>query len=120
MGARLADFDGDALGFVNVAAEKMGGPAALDEVADGGGSGMQAGADLIERGAVGRGVADQDQRVQGGEGDEVFGDLRLGVFAGGIETRRFGPPFRGCREVPIPCRRASLEFGRKRRDPVPR
>ena len=62
MGVRAADFDRGAFGFVDVAAEEMGGLAALDEVADGGGSGVQAGADLIERGAVGRRVADQHQR----------------------------------------------------------
>ena len=63
MGAGLADFDGDAFGFMDVAAEEMGGLAALDEIAHGDGSGVQAGTDLVERGAVGRGVADQDQRV---------------------------------------------------------
>ena len=63
MGAGPAHFDGDAFGFVNVAAEEMGGLAALDELADGGGSGVHSGTDLIECGAVGRGVAHQDQRV---------------------------------------------------------
>ena len=63
MGARPAHFDGDALGFVDVAAEEMSGLAALDEVADGGGSGVQAGLDQIERGAVRRGVRDQHERV---------------------------------------------------------
>src|SRR5450759_2174010 len=90
MGAGLADFDGDALGFVDVAAEEMGGLAALDEVPDGGRSGVQAGTDPIKRGAVGRGVTDQDQRVETRERGEAFGDLRFGVFAGGIEWGRIG------------------------------
>src|ERR1039457_4957791 len=90
MGAGPADFDGDAFGFVDVAAEEMGGLAALDEIADGGGPCVQAGPDLIERGAVGRGVADEDERVEIGEGGEAFGDLRLGVFAGGMEWGRAG------------------------------
>src|ERR1039458_6382741 len=85
MGARPADFDGDAFGFMDMATEEMGGTAALDEVTDGGGSGVQSGTDLVERGAVGRGVADQDQRMEGGERGEAFGELWLGVFAGGME-----------------------------------
>src|ERR1017187_7647426 len=75
---------------MDMAAEEMGGTAALDEVADGGGSGVQAGTDLVERGAVGRGVADQDQRMEGGERGEAFGELCLGVFAGGMERGRVG------------------------------
>src|ERR1039458_2860354 len=75
MGARPAHFDGDALGFVDVAAEEMSGLAAHDEVADGGGSGVQAGLDQIERGAV-----------RGGG----LGDLPFGVFARGMERRRAG------------------------------
>src|ERR1035441_890701 len=95
MGARPAHFDGDALGFVDVAAEEMSGLAALDEVANGGGSGVQSGLDQIERGAVGWGVADEDQRVEIGEGGEPFGDLRLAVFAGGMEGCRAGVPESG-------------------------
>ncbi len=85
MGVGPADFYGDAFSFVDVATEKMRRLDALDEIAHGCGSGVQAGTDLIEYGAVRRGVADEDQRVKLGERFEVFGDLRFGVFAGGIE-----------------------------------
>ena len=78
MGARPAHFDGDALGFVDVAAEEMGGLAALDEIADRGGSGVQPGTDEIERCAVGRSVADQDQRGEAGERFEA-GAITLAV-----------------------------------------
>ena len=91
MRARVsADFDGDALGFVDVAAEEMCGLMALDEIAHRGGSGVQAGLDLVERGAVRRGVADQHQRVQGGEGLQARGELRFAVLAGRIEGRGAG------------------------------
>ena len=80
-----ADFDGNAFGLVDVAAEEMGRLDALDEIANGGRSRMQTGLDFIERGAVRRGVADEDQRVEGGKGFEACGDLRLGVFARCIE-----------------------------------
>ena len=90
MSVGLADFDGDAFGFVDVAAEKMGRLDALDEIAHGGRSGVQAGTDLIECRAVRRSVADEDQRVKLGERFEVFGDLRFGVFAGGIERSGAG------------------------------
>src|ERR1017187_5067562 len=90
MGARLADLDGDAFGFMDMAAEEMGGTAALDEIADGGGTGVQSGTDPVERRAVRRGVADQDQRMEAGERGEALGELRLGVFAGGMERGRAG------------------------------
>src|ERR1039458_7704351 len=90
MGAGLAHFDGDAFGFVDVAAEEVSGLAAVNEIADGGGSGVQAGTDLIERGAVGRGVADQDQRVEARERGQIRCELQLGVFAGSIERGRAG------------------------------
>ena len=48
------------------------------------------GLDLIERGAVGRGVADEDQRTERGERGEPFFDLTFGVFAGGRERSGAG------------------------------
>jgi hypothetical protein len=56
----------------------------------GGGSGVQAGPDLIECSAIRRSVADENQRVKLGERFEVFGDLRFGVFAGSIERSGAG------------------------------
>src|ERR1035441_10545603 len=51
---------------------------------------MHAVADLMGRGAVGGGVADEDQRVELGERSEQRGELKLGVFAGRIERGRAG------------------------------
>jgi len=85
VGAGRADFDRDAFGFVYMAAEEMGRPGALDEIANGGGTGMHSGLDLIERRAVRRGVADEDQRAERGERDEPFFDLTFGIFAGSRE-----------------------------------
>ena len=61
-------FDGDTFGFVDVAAEEMLRLVLLDEIAHGSGSGVKTGSDLVECRAVRRGVADQDERVQIGEG----------------------------------------------------
>ena len=51
---------------------------------------MQARADLVERGAVGRRVADQHQRRQPAKRCQPLGDLRLAVFARRIERRGAG------------------------------
>src|SRR5450432_44388 len=89
-GAGLADLDSDSFGFVDVAAEEVLGLVVLDEVADRGGARVKAGADAIKLGAVGRGVADEDQRREFGETLEALGKLGLGVFAGGVEGRGTG------------------------------
>jgi hypothetical protein len=65
-----------------MAAEEMGRLAALYEISNGGGTGMHSGLDLIERGSVRRGVADENQRAEGGKGFEPFFDLAFGIFAG--------------------------------------
>src|SRR4051812_23525953 len=88
--AGLADFDGDAFGFVNVAAEKMCGLIVLDEIADCGGAAVQPRIHLIESRTVRRSVTNEHERTERGEWGEVFGDLRLGVFAGRIERRLAG------------------------------
>ena len=75
---------------MNVAAEEISGLVLGDEVADGARAGVETGADLVERGAIGRRVADEDERVEGGEGGEVRGEFRLPVFAGGVEGRGAG------------------------------
>jgi len=104
--AGRADFDGDAFGFVYVAAEEMGRLGTLDEIANGGGTGMHSGLDLIERGAVRRGVADEDQRTERSERGEPFFDLTFGIFAGSREGGRAGVAEasdveRGGGEVPL-------------------
>jgi hypothetical protein len=80
----------DAFGLVNVSAKEVGGLPLLDELGDGARTGMQPGTNAVERGRVGRSVADEHQGVQFGEPRQTFGDLRLAVLSGRIERRRVG------------------------------
>src|ERR1035438_55654 len=89
-GARTPHFDGDAFGLVDVAAEEVLGLVFVDELAHGARSGMESWADLVERCAERWGVTHQHERSQLGELVEALGDLRLGVFSGGVEGRGAG------------------------------
>ncbi len=70
--------------------KKKAGGVLFQELGDGGAAGMLSGADAVESGAVGRAVADQHERVEGGEGLEAAGEFRFGVFARGVEGRDIG------------------------------
>src|ERR1035438_7873015 len=89
-GARAADFDTGAFGLMDVAAEEILGLVLFDEFKNRARAGVQARTDLVERGAVGRRVADQDQWRERREGLQVFGELSLAVFAGSVEGRGVG------------------------------
>jgi hypothetical protein len=65
--ARVRPIDGHAFGLVDVAAEEVLRLIFLDELAHRARAGVQAGADLVERRAIRRRVADQHQRVRLGE-----------------------------------------------------
>src|ERR1035441_6866800 len=80
-GAGAADFDTGAFGLMDVAAEEILGLVFFDEFEKRARAGVQARAYPIQRGAAGRRVADQDQRRERREGLQVFGELRLAVFA---------------------------------------
>src|SRR5205823_3146192 len=86
----FADFDGYSLGLVDMAAEKMLGLILPNEIADGGGTGVDARADPIECGAIRRRVADQDQRREAREALETFRQLCLAIFPRRLERRRIG------------------------------
>ena len=81
--------------------KKYSGWCCLDEVADGARAGVQTGAHLVERRAVGRSVADQDQRVEFAEALKPVGQLRLAVFAGRVE-RAWGWSSPGPRRATCP------------------
>src|SRR5438067_12784449 len=87
---RFADLDGHAFGLMDVAAEKMFGLMLLNEIAQRGGSGMDAGAHLVERGAVRRRVANQDQRRETGEALQSLRHLRFAVLSRRLKRRRAG------------------------------
>ena len=90
LGARAPHPDGDAFGLVDVAAEEMFGLVFVDELVHGARAGVESRTDPVERGAVGRGMADQHERSQFGELAQALGDLLLGVFARGVEGRGAG------------------------------
>ena len=89
-GARTPHLDGDAFGLVDVAAEEVAGLVFVDEFAHRARAGVESRTDLVQRGAVWRGMADQHERSQFGELLQALGDLRLGVFPGGVEGRGAG------------------------------
>src|SRR5438067_1935394 len=89
-GARLPHFDRGAFGLMDVTAEEVRGLRSFDELAHRPRTAVLAGTDLVERRAMRRRVADQDERLEAGEAIEAFGKFRLGVFPGGIEGCRVG------------------------------
>src|SRR5258708_40073216 len=66
-GARFAHLDGGALGFMDVAAEEVFRLVFFDEIANGRGSGVEAGPDLIQSRAVRRPVTNQDKGREPGK-----------------------------------------------------
>src|SRR5271157_3968569 len=89
-GEGLAEAHFAPLSLVNVAAKEVFGLVLVDELAYGMRSGVQAGADFIERGSVGRRMAHQHQRRQIRKRAEAFGDFGLTVLTGGVEGGRIG------------------------------
>ena len=72
---------------MNVAAEKLLRLVLLDEIADCCGSAVQARLDLVERRSVRRRMADQHQRIKGGERLQACGEFGLAVLARSVERR---------------------------------
>src|SRR5215472_3924719 len=91
-GPGLAHLDLDSLGFMDMAAIKVGGLLLLNELTDGMRAGMQAGPDLVERGAIRRRVADQDERSQIGKLAQPIAELGFAVLPGRVEGSRIRVP----------------------------